>query len=370
MKAIFALSIVSIALFSCSSDNSLPNREKTKSAKEDKFVLKKTNYYELEGFINNSPVKMELISQDSLIHGSYVDVNDGISKQVNGKIYQNGELELNETDNFGDITAIFSGKFSSATHLSGLWGKINSKNKLAFELKLNSTKKLEFSIEHLTNKNCSTIQNIPEGDEMMPWDTMCTTLKIDLLKLKVQNELISEKINQALEKEYCKFAVGEVRPKTIKEFIQSVNNVEQDYGFEQEIWGRIESFSHQTICISISSYYYGFGAAHPYSFGNFYNYNCNTGKLVTLEELFIPNFKNKLNSIAEKLFIEANGDELWWFEKGKFELNRDFAIMPTGLLFVFDAYEIGPYAAGAPEVFIPYSKIIHLIKDKSLLNKN
>ncbi len=121
------------------------------------------------------------------------------------------------------------------------------------------------------------------------------------------------------------------------------------------------------ICINIGESFYGFGGAHAQTVNNSYNFDIRTGDIITLDDILVQNYAETLNKIGESIFIETNGSEGWQFEQGSFELNRDFAITPGGLLFSYDQYEIGPYAAGFPEVFIPYKDINNLIKPNGLL---
>lgn len=320
----------------------------------------------LTGKIGDYAVQMELMNEDSLLRGTYFYEKTGIAITLAGKISKSGEIELNETNNQGEITAIFSGKYNAATSLSGLWGKINEKTKIPFTLTVTSNTNDVFSKTDRSNKNCSFTNNVPADEEMMPWDTMCTSLSISLIKLNSNTATSANKINQSIEKNTCTFSVGEKRVTSIDAFLKSVDE-SSEYGFEQEVWSNLVSLSKTTCCIEINSFYYAFGSAHPYAFGNFYNYDLATGKSIKLEDLLVPNFDRELNQIAEKIFVQTNGNDGWFYEKGKFQLNSDFAIYPSGLLFQFDAYEIGPYAAGSPSVFIPFQKISHLIKKDGLL---
>ena len=121
------------------------------------------------------------------------------------------------------------------------------------------------------------------------------------------------------------------------------------------------------LSINIGESFYDFGAAHAQSVGNSYNFDIRTGDIITLDDILVQNYAETLNKIGESIFIETYGSEGWQFEQGSFELTRDFAITPGGLLFSYDQSEIGVYAAGAPEVFIPYKDINNLIKPNGLL---
>ena len=106
------------------------------------------------------------------------------------------------------------------------------------------------------------------------------------------------------------------------------------------------------------------GGAHPNFACDYHNYDLLTGNQIKLNEIFTPNYAATLNKAGEKIFkknIDRNNDGIWDFGKGGFHLNSNFAITPGGLLFLFNQYEIGPYAAGSPEIFIPYKEIENII---------
>jgi hypothetical protein len=120
------------------------------------------------------------------------------------------------------------------------------------------------------------------------------------------------------------------------------------------------------------------GGAHPYSYTGFINWNTKANKSITLTDLLAAPTRNMLNKnleginkIAEGIFRKneslSNTATLannYFFKDNKFSLNDNFSVTPTGLKFLYNQYEIKPYAAGTTEIIIPYSKI------KSLLRPN
>ena len=113
------------------------------------------------------------------------------------------------------------------------------------------------------------------------------------------------------------------------------------------------------------------GGAHPMSGISYTNYYVKTGQEIKLNEILIPNFSDKLDAIGEKIFVKTYDEieSVWFFKRGEFKLNENFSILAGGLLFTFNTYEIGPYAAGAPEVFIPYRDIQEIINPDGILKR-
>lgn len=110
------------------------------------------------------------------------------------------------------------------------------------------------------------------------------------------------------------------------------------------------------------------GGAHPNTASRYASFALSDGRALTLDELFNPGFRSRLNEIAERFFREARqipaekslADAGFWFDDG-FEVNDNFAVVEAGLLFFFDAYEIGPYSAGPTRMVIPRQALGDLV---------
>ena len=110
------------------------------------------------------------------------------------------------------------------------------------------------------------------------------------------------------------------------------------------------------------------GGAHNSAYYIYSNYNLLTGKEITLDELLKPNFKETLDKLGWRRFEETYKSPYRpHFSIDEFHLNNNFSISKLGLTFKFEEYEIGSYAFGAPEVFIPYSDLRYIIKPEGLL---
>ena len=113
------------------------------------------------------------------------------------------------------------------------------------------------------------------------------------------------------------------------------------------------------------------GGAHPISMEYYYIYDRKNFKRITLDDLFKPNYDKKLILIAENIFRKQEklkpADKLtdengYFFEKGRFILNDNFTLTQTGIKFMYNVYEIKPYAAGITALEIPYSDVKDILK--------
>ena len=118
------------------------------------------------------------------------------------------------------------------------------------------------------------------------------------------------------------------------------------------------------------------GGAHGSSGTYFINWNTKANKSIALNDLFIDGYADKLKAIAEGIFRKeeklSDTSSLardYFFKDNKFALNDNFSVTPIGLKFVYNQYEIKPYAAGITELFIPYSQIKTLLRPNSVVSK-
>ena len=118
------------------------------------------------------------------------------------------------------------------------------------------------------------------------------------------------------------------------------------------------------------------GGAHGGSYMFFINWDTKANKDLTLDDLLVNDYNIKLNEVAdtifrkqEKLTDTSSLDKDYFFKDNKFKLNRNFLITPLGLRFVYNIYEIKPYAAGRTEIIISYDKIKSLLKPNTVITQ-
>lgn len=118
------------------------------------------------------------------------------------------------------------------------------------------------------------------------------------------------------------------------------------------------------------------GGAHPNSSFTYVNYDPASKAILTLDSVLKSNTFSKLQTIAEQIFRKNEGltpdqslANTHFFDKDTFHLNSNFTITKAGLEFLYNPYEIKPYAAGVTNLIIPYSAITDLIKPNSILSR-
>lgn len=121
----------------------------------------------------------------------------------------------------------------------------------------------------------------------------------------------------------------------------------------------------QHLTAQLESYVYA-GGAHGMPHAQVATFDARTGKILDWDDLVTD--KNALRALAEKAFrterAEAFNEGFEFDETFVFDLPINFGLTETGLLFHYNAYEVGPYALGSTEFVIPFSELGNLAKIK------
>ena len=139
-------------------------------------------------------------------------------------------------------------------------------------------------------------------------------------------------------------------------FQQEVPDYDMAWTIETE--GTILREADQSVTIQLASYSFT-GGAHPNTIRLLYNFKTADGSLLTYEDIIadMPGFME----LAEATFRQEveigtsdNLNEVGYFWNGPFHLPAYFALTETGLLLLYNTYEIGPYVIGSTEFEISY----------------
>jgi hypothetical protein len=112
------------------------------------------------------------------------------------------------------------------------------------------------------------------------------------------------------------------------------------------------------------------GGAHPNSTTAFASFDAVSGRALKLSDLILDSGREQLDQVGERAFRRvrkiAPGIDLnaagFWFDRGEFRLNENFAVTRTGMLFFFNAYEVAPYSFGATSLSLPWAEVMPLIR--------
>jgi hypothetical protein len=120
------------------------------------------------------------------------------------------------------------------------------------------------------------------------------------------------------------------------------------------------------VSFTFAQEYYSDGAAHPGHEVNSYTYDLTTGKLITLDDLFIDEYLQVLSSYASSTLAislgnYADSDMIHQGTAPTADNFKNFIPENDGLHIKFDEYQVAPYVVGSPEIVVPYAVLKNYI---------
>ena len=382
LKLKILLVLLSIAVFSISSFG-ISKNDSNADNQQNSVKLQKYFYKRFDGNIGKYPIVMNLIRSDTLLEGSYYYKNKGrlIHFTRTSKIDTTGNFFIGENTGKYDSTwkpimsGIFRGRFITIHELGGIWTNPKTKEKFNFLLK----------------------EDYPAGSVKCKFVNHSKHLKLDSGSASITfqypvitnlNETVRNKINKHLKNHFLKvYNLGDEKinyksfDEIFEDFFTNFKKINAELKGFQQRWD--DSFTYDILynsdsILSLRTTEFRFeGGAHPNTFFNRMNFDLKTGKLISVKDIFKPNYKSKLNKLGEikirKFYHLSPNTDLnkagFFLKDDKFEMNNNFSIIKAGLIFQFNQYEIANYAMGAPSISFPYSEIKNILKKKSIISK-
>jgi len=322
-----------------------------------------TKYF--KGSIGSSlDLQMKLVREDPQLSGSYYYQRVGTRINLRGTIDPDGKFVLQEFDAAGKQTGVFKGLWAvdaqdGAVKLAGFWSKPNEKA---------GEKDTAFSLHE---------EPIAlSGDVELVSKQIKESNKKSMYEIAAQYPQLSGGSNPNFEK-FNQTVRGLVARK-VAEFKKAISPQEGEepppegsMGSDLTISYEIALAQDDLISVQFDVGSYSQGAAHPNSYAEVVNYDLRNGQPLKLSDLFKPGAKYlpALSSYAIadlKKQSKDKGDALPddQIQSGAAPATKNYdnwTITRKGLGIYFDAYQVGPYAAGPQSVLVPYANLKDLI---------
>jgi hypothetical protein len=335
-------------------------------------VARQTVDTHFKGAVSQAKFEMFLRRDGERLSGRYFYLKSGSANSLNltGTINADGKFALRETDAAGKQTGEFSGVWKddeneSGATLEGEWKKPTAKESQFFTA---SEQMIFFSgAKKITNNQISE------------------SIKAKRLELSAEYPQLSGAANAAsfnqlvktrITNEVARFRkdMSAISQADLKMLPEGANNY-IDIGYD------VEYADDDLINLNFVRSEFT-GGAHPnYNFLTV-NYDLKNNRELKLAELFKPGAKYlatisayATKNLRRRTFPES-GENLGLaqdiFADGATAKAENYArwnITKKGLLFIFDPYQVGPYAAGAQYVVVPYAALKSIVKPDGALAK-
>ena len=324
-------------------------------------VTGQTKYF--KGSIGSAgDLQMKLTREGGNLKGTYFYQKIGTKIDLQGTIDKDGGLTLEEHDAGGKQTGVFKGLWKTdgdgLITIAGNWSAPSGEKKTAFSL---HEEPIEFT-----------------GDVELVGKRIKETNK----KLRYEIDVEYPQVSSTLDKRYEKFnqeaknlvvkKIAAFKADMAKQAAEAEPTPEVDAsapGSDMSIGYTIKTARDDLISILFDVGGYYSGAAHPNSYTDVLNYDVKAGKVLKLADLFKPGAKYlqvlSAYSIKDLKRQSKDGslpdDMIQSGAAPKAANYKSWAITKKGLEITFDAYQVGPYAAGAQTVVVPYLELKEII---------
>ena len=319
-----------------------------------------------KGSIGSSlDLQMKLVRTGDQLAGSYFYQKIGTRINLRGTVDKEGNLTLEEFDPAGKQTGVFKGlwqvdKADGAINLVGNWSKpLNEKG---------SDKQIAFSVHEepiaFTGDVELTAKQIKESNKKLMYE-----IAAQYPQLTGGSNPNFEKFNQTTRAAVTRKVAGfkkDVAPEEGEE-----PRPENSMGSDLSISYKVLLAQDDLVSVEFDVYTYFQGAAHPNSYSEVVNFDLKNGRQLKLSDLFKPGAKYlqtiatyciaDLKKQSKEKNINLMDEEI---EKGAGANAKNYqswTITKKGIGIEFDAYQVGPYAAGPQSVLVPYSNLKDLV---------
>jgi len=210
-------------------------------------------------------------------------------------------------------------------------------------------------------------------------DSECTVAKV-VYPFFNNQPLLNSSIQRKLA---TAFNFGDKRISTVKELVHGVirayladTELIKDKGsYSLDASLKVARQDSYLLAFKIDGHTYS-GGAHGLDKAAFLNWDIKKQRELTLNDILVNGYRQQLTRIGEKIFrkdekLNANAPltDNYFFKNGKFSLNDNFMITPTGLQFLYNEYEIKSFAQGQTGLFIPYAQIKSLLRPNTVVSQ-
>ncbi|PIY09528.1 MAG: hypothetical protein COZ18_07920 [Flexibacter sp. CG_4_10_14_3_um_filter_32_15] len=339
----------------------------------------KADYCHFVGTINgNLPIVMDLIQDGITYSGSYYYKKYNLPISLEGQVNNKGEIELFAINNEGQKTEFITGKINKNTFV-GNWKNKEKTKTLSVSLVEDYSKSIDFKIIFIKDsvKLFKNRKETPQASfldvilevRQVPQGSNLTKIKEVLKKYQsVQNGASSQTAKQTIENNKKSF---------FKEYLEVNKDQDEDYLYAANWMSQsnvdIVFNDDYFATIAFSNYQY-LGGAHGMFGKTYLVIDTKNGKEIKLNDIFDKNALATLDKRMIKKAYSYTGFEnaISLQDAGylvdKIEATDNFSLSAKGITFVYQPYEIAPYAAGMPSFLFTWEELKDLIKADSLVN--
>lgn len=314
----------------------------------------KTSFYQsFHGNIGeeNSPITLNLFkTQDSLFGYYYYDFI-GLPLLVKGKLSEDS-LTMTEIGPYNKQNGYGTCQYDLQNGtIQGIWHNNRIDKDLAIELtRLNSPQVLDLQPEYFSEIDSSSSPNSFIKIESL----QISTTKRHSPQAQV-NKLIHQSLLNPLLYGYYS---------SLQNFLKSLSYTQRNYQLGIHIRCLVQINTPKILGLRIIHSIHDSRKKRVLPLSFFHNYDLATGREIQLTDIVYPENLTQLYHLAFQKLQEVYNQDWAYFPESDFQLNTNFALLPGGLLFLFNTHELK--VRNSIELFLPFNDINHLVNSAKL----
>ncbi|KAA2245153.1 DUF3298 and DUF4163 domain-containing protein [Chitinophaga agrisoli] len=330
-------------------------------------------YIQLKGTVADQPVTMQLLKTGPNIYRGYY-CYDKIGEPITlwgSPDSSSQQLTLYENTHGGeDIT--FRGKLDDAGNFSGTWrGEGTSYH---FDLKPDFTGAIRFNV-YFAKDSTPLLPNtkgspVGEAAYSMVWPVAAAnTSTADFIKKAITHNNPGPQDPQALIKRDIDSFFMSYRASTVGTDTAEITGDTTAPTWSWSAEGDMKIVWNHYPLLVLEYFSYDFtGGAHGNGGSTYQVLDLEKQKVLTVDDVFKGDYKTVLSRQLEQSFRKTykvqNGESVKdMLLVDEILPNNNFILTNKGVVFSYTPYEIGPYALGQVNLFIPYEQIKEVLKE-------
>lgn len=340
-------------------------------------LLPVSGYFHLIGSINaTNAVTLDLVKINDTIYADFQDLSENPQIQpdrimLTGTMRKDGKIQLSEP--FNDNGLVFNGKVDDKMHITGTW---KTKTGNAFPATFSEkypAGSLPFNLysaresRKLVNKVGAPSALIDlavllpaESGHGQASDSL-TTLIRECFFGTSNADSTAESLLISMKRDYFENYIT-TNQEMYKEMPEGMS-----YDWVMLKFMHIMTNTDNLLTFYITSYGFS-GGAHGLETDQYYSVNLKSGKLITLQEVILPEKEELLSRLLTEKLKKMAGLESTaeLTEAGYFtdtiKPGSNFYLTPEGVGFYYNQYDIAPYAFGTTDIFLTYNELKEILR--------
>ncbi|SFE71467.1 protein of unknown function [Chitinophaga sp. CF118] len=324
-------------------------------------------YVHLTGTIGDQPVTMDLVKSGPWMYkGYYMYDKIGEPILIWGSPDNSKRIVLNENTDRNE-ERFFTGQLDSAGTFKGVWrGKGTS---YPFTLKANFDGAIALDVYYAAD-SLKLFPNHPasptgEASNSIVWPSAEVTDEptADFIRKSITGGKSVNNVHQFIKRDIDSFLLTY---KTAAVDMDTTEGIPLTSNWAADADMKVVWNHYPLLSLEYFSYEYT-GGAHGNYGANYMVLDLEKKKILTLDDIFKPEYKTVLIPELEKSFrkafkVEEDESIEGMLLQKEIKPNNNFYLTDKGVVFSYTPYEIGPYALGQVSLFIPFKDIKPVLK--------